>query len=397
MPQPTSEIAVLLTGAFHAFGGIETFNRSLIHALDHIAASRNLRVRVFSLLDQTAAASATPYLTSGRLQFRGFRGSRTRFALSACHAARSADIVIIGHANLLPLLLMMNVPTMNAPLRTRSFKCLIAHGIEVWKPLPRLQTLGASRLDRILCVSAYTQREMLRLNSLPADRFRVFPNTLDPVYARARHARRDRAALGLPAGPMLLSVSRLAPSERYKNVAAVIAALPQVLRQVPDAFYVIIGDGAERQPFLDLARRLGLASKVFLPGAVPDALLPSYYAASDLFVLPSTKEGFGIVFLEAMEHAKPCIGARAGGIPEVVRDGVTGLLLDPSDLPRALPYALLHLLTDPVLRHTMGERGREDLDRTFAFPHFRDRLQHTLFPTAAAEAPEPVCATPKLA
>ncbi|HTM90540.1 MAG TPA: hypothetical protein VL155_20205, partial [Terriglobales bacterium] len=82
MPQPTSEIAVLLTGAFHAFGGIETFNRSLIHALDHIAASRNLRVRVFSLLDQTAAASATPYLTSGRLQFRGFRGSRTRFALS---------------------------------------------------------------------------------------------------------------------------------------------------------------------------------------------------------------------------------------------------------------------------------------------------------------------------
>ena len=392
MPQPTSEIAVLLTGAFHAFGGIETFNRSLIHALDHIAAARNLRVRVFSLLDETSPASATPYLASPRLRFRGFRGSRARFALSACHAARSADTVIVGHANLLPL-----VPMMNVPLMTRSFKCLIAHGIEVWKPLPRLQTLGAARLDRILCVSAYTQREMMRLNSMPAARFRVFPNTLDPVYARARHARLDRAALGLPPGPMLLSVSRLAPSERYKNVAAVIAALPEVLRQVPDAFYVIVGDGAERQPFLDLARRLGLAAKVFLPGAVPDALLPSYYAACDLFVLPSTKEGFGIVFLEAMEHAKPCIGARAGGIPEVVHDGVTGLLVDASDLPRALPRALLHLLADPALRLAMGERGRETLERNFAFPHFRDRLQHTLYPTAAAEAPEPVCAAPKLA
>src|SRR5579884_4249185 len=119
MPQPRSEIAVLLTGAFHAFGGIETFNRSLIHALDHIAAARDLRVRVFSLLDETSAPSARPYLTSPQLHFRGFRGSRTRFALSACHAARSADIVIIGHANFLPLVPMMN----------HSFKCLIAHGI----------------------------------------------------------------------------------------------------------------------------------------------------------------------------------------------------------------------------------------------------------------------------
>lgn len=384
---PTAEIAVLLTGAFHAFGGIETFNRSLIHALDHIAAARGLRVRVFSLLDATDSPAVPLYAASGRLQFRGFRGRRMRFALAACHAARSADVVIIGHANLLPL-----VPLMNP-----SCKCLIAHGIEVWKPLPRLQALGVARLDRILCVSAYTQREMMRLNRMPAARFRVFPNTLDPVYARARQPSLDRAALGLPAGPMLLSVSRLAPSERYKNVAAVIAALPEVLRHVPDAFYVIVGDGAERQPFLELARRLGLASKVFLPGAVPDPLLPSYYAASDLFVLPSTKEGFGIVFLEAMEHAKPCIGARAGGVPEVVRDGVTGLLVDASDLPRALPRALLHLLTDPALRHAMGQRGREELECNFAFPRFRDRLEHTLYPTTAAAAPEPVCATPKLA
>jgi len=382
-----SQIVVLITGAFHGFGGIETFNRSLIYALDHIASSRGLHVRVLSLLDSTAAPPVPLYATSGRLRFRGFRGSRLQFALSACRAARSADTVIIGHANLLPL----------APMMNTSFKCLVAHGIEVWKPLPRLQRLGAGRLDRILCVSAYTQREMMRLNGMDAGRFRVFPNTLDPVYARDRQAKLDRAALGLPPGPMLLSVSRLAPSERYKNVAAVIAALPEVLRQVPDAFHVIVGDGAERQSFLGMARSLGLGAKVILPGAVPDALLPSYYAASDVFVLPSTKEGFGIVFLEAMEYAKPCIGARAGGIPEVVHDGVTGLLVDASDLPRALPRALLHLLAAPALRLAMGERGRETLERNFAFPHFRDRLQHTLYPTAAAEAPEPVCAAPKLA
>ena len=387
-----SQIVVLITGAFHGFGGIETFNRSLIHALDQLASSRDLHVQVLSLLDSTGAPPVSLYAASGRLRFRGFRGSRLQFALSACRAARSADTVIIGHANLLPLVPMMNVPMMNP-----SFKCLVAHGIEVWKPLPRLQRLGAGRLDRILCVSAFTQREMARLNRLDAALFRVFPNTLDPLYAQATHVQADRAALGLPPGPMLLSVSRLQPSERYKNMQEVITSLPQVLRQLPDAFYVIIGDGPQRQHFLDLAQHLGLAGKVILPGSVPAALLPSYYAACDLFVLPSTKEGFGIVFLEAMAHAKPCIGAHAGGVPEVIRDGLTGLLVDPSDLPRSLPDAILRLLSDPLLARTMGDRGKDDLQRNFAFPCFRDRLQQLLYPADALAAPEPLCAASKLA
>ena len=375
-----SQIVVLITGAFHGFGGIETFNRSLIHALDHLASSRGLHVRVLSLLDSTDAPSVPLY--AGRLRFRGFRGSRLQFSLSACRAASSADTVIIGHANLLPLTPMMNT----------SFKCLVAHGIEVWKPLPRLQRLGAGRLDRILCVSAFTQREMARLNRLDPALFRVFPNTLDPLYAQATHVQADRAALGLPPGPMLLSVSRLQPSERYKNMEEVITSLPQVLRQLPDAFYVIIGDGPKRQHFFDLAQHLGLAGKVILPGSVPADLLPSYYAACDAFVLPSTKEGFGIVFLEAMAHAKPCIGARAGGVPEVIRDGLTGLLVDPSDLPRSLPDAILRLLSDPLLARTMGDRGQDDLQRNFAFPCFRDRLQQLLYPADMQEAQHDVFA-----
>ena len=382
-----SQIAVLITGAFHGFGGIETFNRSLIHALDHLASTRGLHVRVLSLLDATEPPAVSDYAASGRLHFHGFRGSRLQFSLSACRAARSADTVIIGHANLLPL----------APMMNKSFNCLVAHGIEVWKPLPRLQKLGAARLDRILCVSAFTQREMARLNPMDAALFRVFPNTLDPLYAQATQLKADRAALGLPPGPMLLSVSRLQPSERYKNMQEVITCLPEVLRRLPDAFYVIIGDGPQRRHFRDFAQHLGLAGKVILPGSVPADLLPSYYAACDAFVLPSTKEGFGIVFLEAMAHAKPCIGARAGGVPEVIRDGLTGLLVDPSDLPRSLPAAILRLLSDPLLARSMGDRGKDDLQRNFAFSHFRDRLQQLLYPADALAAPEPLCPAAKLA
>jgi len=369
------EIVVLITGAFHSFGGIETFNRALLKALDEIAAARNLRVQVLSLLDEAKAAPASLYVTSGRVLFRGFSGSRVQLALSACRVARSADIVIIGHANLLPLVSAMN----------GSFKCLVAHGIEVWKEMTLLQRLGASRVDRILCVSGYTQRKMMRLDGMASDRFRIFPNTLDPLYAQEQHTKLCRADLGLPPGPMLLSVSRLAASERYKNIGAVIRCLPEVLRQIPEAFYVIVGDGTERKTFQEQAHSLGLDSKVILPGWVPHDLLGSYYAACDVFVLPSTKEGFGIVFLEAMCHGKPCIGARAGGVPEVVNDGATGVLVESPDQPHALPNAILRLLTDAALRLSMGKRGSEELERNFAFPLFRDRLERILYPVSATE------------
>src|SRR5579871_918334 len=133
----SSEILVLLTGAFHGFGGIETFNRSLVHALDHLAAARGLRVRVLSILDDPHPPLAAAYAPSGALRFLGFRGRRARFSFAACRAARSAEMLIVGHANLLPLLPLMNMtrPLMNMarPLTNMTrrlmpapFTCLIA-------------------------------------------------------------------------------------------------------------------------------------------------------------------------------------------------------------------------------------------------------------------------------
>lgn len=361
------KIVVLVTSAFGGIGGIETFNRALIGALDRLAPHHRWSIRVLSLMDNEELPGAARYLQSGNTVARGFSGNRTQFALAATHASRGAEIVIIGHANLAPLALMMKNP----------FKYLIVHGIEVWRKLPRVRTLGIKRIDRILSVSAYTQREMMRHNGLTEDPFRIFPNTLDPLAAPLQH-RIDRSALGLPDGRMLLSVTRLASSERYKNIRAVIESLPSVLATKPDAFYVIVGDGAERKVFQELAHRMGLADKVFLPGAISNELLPAYYDNSDVFVLPSVKEGFGIVFLEAMSHAKACIGAHAGGVPEVIRDGVTGILVDPSRLATEVPEAILRLLTQPALCKTMGANGRAFVDSNFSFVRFTSRLEEIL-------------------
>src|SRR6266699_2111624 len=151
-----SKIVVLVTSAFGGIGGIETFNRALIGALDQLAARHNWNVQVFSLLDREDLPGADRYVRSQSVKVRGFSGSRVQFVFSAMRAGWDCDVVIVGHLNLAPLALIMN----------SSFKCSIAHGIEVWKTLPWLKRLGLSRINRILSVSAYTQRQMRLHNTL---------------------------------------------------------------------------------------------------------------------------------------------------------------------------------------------------------------------------------------
>jgi hypothetical protein len=164
-------IVVLVTSAFGGIGGIETFNRALIGALDQLASRNNWSVQVLSLLDREDLPGSHRYVQSGSVKVRGFSANRVQFALSAIRAGLDADVAIIGHINLASLALFMN----------SSFKCSIAHGIEVWKSLTWLRRLGVSRIHRILSVSAYTQREMMAHNNLTEDRFCIFPNTLDPL------------------------------------------------------------------------------------------------------------------------------------------------------------------------------------------------------------------------
>jgi len=361
-------ILFLLTSVFGLTGGVHTFNRALIKATDDLAEDLTLDVTVFSLLDGEVSLQAeADYMSSGRTGYRGFKGNRAEFVAATLLAGWRADRVVFGHVNFSSLACAM----------PRPIKSLVVHGIDVWRLLPSLQKLGISQMCEILSVSEYTQEALIRFNGMPPAQFRLLPDTLDPFYSRTAEKVRPAPELGLPRGHMMLAITRLANGEGYKRIDLVIKSMPAILAHIPDAFFVVVGKGGDRLRLEKLAQETGVADRVIFAGFVADELLPSYYNACDLFVLPSTREGFGIVFLEAMYHAKACVGATAGGVPEVVKHGETGLLAEPSN-EDSLVQCVIRLLGNREERNAMGRRGRERLERDFSYEKFRARVEMVL-------------------
>jgi len=359
-------LLVLLTDLFDSFGGIQTFNRCLVKALDEIARKNGWKITLLVLNDTRRNHNAHRYFDSQTTKYRPFNGRRARFVAATLRESRTASLAIIGHVHFTPLCLAIS-------LLGRSIRILVVvYGTEVWKRLPILQRRGLARADEILSISAYTRDRMTIHNNLDPGRFEILPCCLDPFYGYGTGIK-SREELSLPAGRMILSVARLEASEQ-KGIDHVIKALPKVMQSVPDVFLVVLGDGSDRPRLERLASIEGVRKRVIFAGMVSDENLHAYYRACDVFALPSLLEGFGIVFLEAMYVGKPCIGVRAGAVPEVIEDQQTGIIADPSNT-EAIAEAIARLLTDEALAQAMADAGKKRVDQSFSFRVFRERVE----------------------
>jgi glycosyltransferase involved in cell wall biosynthesis len=165
---------------------------------------------------------------------------------------------------------------------------------------------------------------------------------------------RDR--YGIDSGaPLLVAVQRVAPEKR---VDVIVRAMPPILARHPRAVLLVGGKGAALAAVKSLAARLGIAGSVRFAGYVPDADLPGFYAAADIFVFHSTYETFGVVLAEAMAAGKPIVSVKSTAIPEVVAQGKTGLLVPPLD-PEALSREIGGLIESPGERERLGRNARE--------------------------------------
>jgi len=155
---------------------------------------------------------------------------------------------------------------------------------------------------------------------------------------------------------VLLSFGRLVKRKGFENV---IKALPEVFKKHPDLHYFISGSGPEKMNILDQSMRN--SNVTFLGSNLDDKEKNAWLSASDIFIMPSYREGtdfegFGIVYLEANIAGKAVIGGRSGGVPEAIDDGVSGILVNPKD-PADIAKAVNRLVEDPALRQKLGRQG----------------------------------------
>jgi len=262
---------------------------------------------------------------------------------------------------------------------------IFAHGSEAsWR---RKRSSAWSYRAAALCLanSEFTRRALE--GSVPGVRASACELGLPPGHALEGEAEAAGPAPELEdaegtrrplADRVLLLVARMDPTERRKGHRELIGVLPEVAAAFPGVQAAMVGGGADRPALRDLARELGVGSRVFLPGHVPPAVLAGLYARCFAFVMPSRQEGFGLAYLEAMARGRPCIAHRDQGCGEIVRDGRTGLLVDLEGGTAGLRDAILRLLSRPEEARAMGREGLRLLRERYTPEHHRARVRRAV-------------------
>lgn len=218
----------------------------------------------------------------------------------------------------------------------------------------------ARRTYRIITVSEALRQELIAREGLKPGQVVTVYNGINPEefqVAESREALRRR--LGLPAeAPLVGIVTRLAPQKGLRYLIEAAALFPPEERLV----FVVVGDGPLRAELQELAEKSGVGSHFVFTGVRRD--VPLILGALDLLVLPSVTEGLGLILLEAMAASLPVVATAVGGVPEVVLDGETGVLVPPRD-PAALAGAIAGLLRAPERARRLGAAGRERVARLF--------------------------------
>ncbi len=278
------------------------------------------------------------------------------YAARAC-ARRGLPLVITLHCDI-------EVPTLLGPLVESAYR----HTLEP-ATLRR-----AARLIVTTSTYAATSRAVWRYNP------EVVPNAVDlHRYRPEVDGRPARERHGIPPGEsVVLAVGRMVPHKGMEN-------LIEAAVHVPYARFLLVGGGPELDSLRRFAARLGVADRVAFAGQVPGEILPAYFAACDVFALPSVSrlEAFGIVALEAMATGKPVVVSDIPGVREVITDGTEGLLADPVN-PEDLALKLRTLLADDRKRAVMGRAGREAVERSYSIEGVVDRIERVYREAAGA-------------
>ena len=344
---------IVLTPMMGGADGISEMTRQWVRVLEPQIGRSVGALEIWSLDDDRQPDAARM-----AVRFQTARGSRSRFASFAVRdgLASAADtLVVVMHLQLLPIAL---------PLAWRGARVVsVLMGIEAWVPLRPLERTAMHRAWKLVAISNHTATRFRAANpalaSMPITVCRPgVPSETPPAAERID-------------SPFALIVGRMNSRERYKGHDTLIDIWPLVRGAVPDARLVIAGDGD------DAARLRARAGEgIDFAGRVDAPQLAALYRDATCFVMPSTDEGFGLVYLEAMRGSTPCIAAK-GAAEEIISDGRDGLIVDAADRD-ALVAAIVRLFADAGVRQRLGTAAAARVEGEFGPAALSRRVERVL-------------------
>ena len=332
-------------------------------------------LRMFSLCDQCNDVDER-YIP--RKYFKGFGYRKAFFGVVATwHAFRSKRI-ILSHIHLLPVVILVKL------LAPSKRIIMLAHGTEVWRDIKGWKRLFLQRHVEIWAVSNYTKKTLEDRHGIAPHKIKVLNNCLDPFTQIPERFEKPEHLLErydlLTDQPVLLSITRLNSHELYKGYDMVIRCLPALVKDYPGLKY-LIGGKADRQ---ELARIKALVTEVkmddhvVMVGYIPDEELTDHFLLADIFLLPSRKEGFGIVFVEADACGCKIIAGNQDGSTDALIDGDLGILVNPESITD-IKNAITGYLTADNKKSRSLEVQQKALD-AFHYNHYQIKVEHLLNP-----------------
>lgn len=366
-----NNILLLTLKVFSATGGIEKVCRVAGKSLFEWTVREEKSVEVFCMHDSQEDADDNKYFPSEI--FRGFAGGRIRLIWEAVKKGRNSDTVILSHINLLLVGWLIKLFSPKTKL------VMFAHGIEIWGELSGLKKRMLKSCDLIVPVSQYTADRISEIHQWPASKLKVLNNCLDPflpVGQPEQAIENLRKKYGLQKDNIVLfTLTRLSSKERYKGYDKVLEALVELKKSYPSVRYLLAGsyDTEEKRHLDEMIGRMGLTNDVLIPGFVAEEDLVTHFKMADLYVMPSMKEGFGIVFIEAMYYGLPVIAGNKDGSVDALCNGELGILVDPIDTS-AILEAMSRILHD----RNQFIPDRKKLMDLFSYEQYKNRFETLL-------------------
>jgi len=368
-----TKVLFLTLKTFSFTGGIEKVCRSLSRVLYDLSEEELIQSTVYSMYDKNTDRDSR-YLSKS--QFHGFNGNREKFVIQSFLSGLKADVILLSHIHLI------NIVYFIKKIHPHKKIYLLAHGIEIWKKLSDTKLKMLNQLDKIICVSQFTANKIMEMHHIPSSHLEVLNNCLDPFYYKPSEFDKpqillDRYNLNRE-NLILFSLSRLSSSEKYKGYDHTIELLPQLLEEYPNLVYLLGGkwDAVEKKRLDNLIAINHLQEHIRMIGFIDEAELTEHFLLSDIFILPSKKEGFGIVFIEALASGLRVIAGNKDGSVDALQNGALGLLVDPDDQDGILNSLAM------LLQHSQTEKEKKNLQekcvQAFGYKKYLKSLRNLL-------------------